>query len=195
MTYRTIKPSSFYLDHLPSSKNFNHITMDTNVFHLKLGDNHRFNHFPTFTFQNTPPINTINLLQTINFWHINIVDLSQVVSYGHEKFFTVTLNQIMSYHLSLFLNFTPLYICLIYGMFFNKAFQNCSFEKLHMKQWVCSNYEYTYFWNFIFNQYIEQKCYQMFIQPLQMLVPFANKNVLNVFLWLLIGVIQFCYDG
>jgi len=33
----------------------------------------------------------------------------------------------------------------------------------------------------------------MFIQPLQMLVPFANKNVLNVFLWLLIGFIQFCY--
>ncbi len=55
--------------------------------------------------------------------------------------------------------------------------------------------EYTYFGNFISNQYIEQKCHQMFIQPLQMLVPFANKNVLNVFLWLLIGVIQFCYDG
>jgi len=33
----------------------------------------------------------------------------------------------------------------------------------------------------------------MFLQPLQMLVPFANKNVLNVFLWLLIGFIQCHY--
>jgi hypothetical protein len=33
----------------------------------------------------------------------------------------------------------------------------------------------------------------MFIEPLQMLVPFADKNVLDVFLWVLIGFIQFCY--
>ncbi len=27
-------------------------------------------------FQNTPPINTTNQLQTVNFWHINMADLS-----------------------------------------------------------------------------------------------------------------------
>ncbi len=92
------------------------------------------------TLQNTPPIGTTNRLQTVNFLHINMADLSQVVSYGHGKDFTVTLNKLMSCHLSLFLNFPLLYISLIYGVFFNKAFQDCSFEKLHMEQWACSNY-------------------------------------------------------
>jgi len=71
-----------------------------------------------------------NLLQTVDFWHINMTDLSQAVNYEHEKIFTVTLNQFMSCHLSLFLNFIPLYISLIYGVFFNKAFQDCSVKNI-----------------------------------------------------------------
>jgi len=66
-----------------------------------------------------------------------MADLSQVVGYGHEKIFTITLNQLMYCHFPLFLNFTPLYISLIYGVFFNKAFQDCSLKKY---QWECSNY-------------------------------------------------------
>jgi len=140
VTYMTIRPSSFYFDHFPSSKNFNHITKHTNVFHLKLGDNHRFNHFSTFTFskhtshQQNQSIANYQFLTYKYRWPITSV------CYGHEKIFTVTLNQIMSYHLSLFLNLTPLYISLIYGVCFNKAFQDCSFEKLHIKQCACSNY-------------------------------------------------------
>jgi hypothetical protein len=101
----------------------------------------------------------------------------------------------MSYHLSLFLNFIPLYISLIYGVFLIKLSKIVLLKNYIWSSGHALTIEYTYFWNFISNQYIEQKCYQMFIQPLQMLAPFANKNVLNVFLWLLIGFIQFCYDG
>jgi hypothetical protein len=36
---------------------------------------------------------------------------------------------LVSYHFSLFLNFTPLYISLIYSVFFNKAFEDCSLKK------------------------------------------------------------------
>jgi hypothetical protein len=73
---------------------------------------------------------------------------------------------------------------------FNKSFPGLFFKKISGGHALAI--EYTYFWHFISNQYIEQKCYHMFIEPLRMLVPFANKNVLNVFLWLLIGFIQFC---
>ncbi len=44
-----IKLWSFYLDHISSWKKFNHITKDTNVFHVKSSDSRRLNHFPTFT--------------------------------------------------------------------------------------------------------------------------------------------------
>jgi hypothetical protein len=57
-----------------------------------------------------------------------MVDLPQVVDYGHEKFFTTTLNQLDV------LSLLPLYISLIYGVFFNKAFQDCSLKILHMEQ-------------------------------------------------------------
>jgi len=43
------RPSSFYLGPFSSSKNFNHITKDVNVFHLKLGDSYRLSYFPTST--------------------------------------------------------------------------------------------------------------------------------------------------
>ncbi len=33
--------------------------------------------------QNTPSITTINVLQAIGFWHVNMVDLPQTVNYGH----------------------------------------------------------------------------------------------------------------
>ncbi len=39
----------FYLGHFSSSKNFDHITKDANIFHLKLGDSHRFSYLSTST--------------------------------------------------------------------------------------------------------------------------------------------------
>jgi len=46
---KTKGPSSFYLGHFFLSKNFNHITKDASVLHLKLGGNWRLNYFPIFT--------------------------------------------------------------------------------------------------------------------------------------------------
>jgi len=33
--------------------------------------------------QDTPPITTVNLLQAVNFWHVNMADLPQAVGYWH----------------------------------------------------------------------------------------------------------------
>jgi hypothetical protein len=44
--------------------------------------------------QNTPPITTADLLQTIGFWHINMVDLPQAVDYGHGEIFIATLSKL-----------------------------------------------------------------------------------------------------
>jgi hypothetical protein len=58
--------------------------------------------------EDTPPITTINLLQLIDFWHINMVDLPQAVGYGHGEIFTTTLSQLDSLSLlpfSLFYSF------------------------------------------------------------------------------------------
>jgi hypothetical protein len=44
--------------------------------------------------QNTPPITTANLLQAISFWHINMADHPQAISYGHGEIFTIILNQL-----------------------------------------------------------------------------------------------------
>ncbi len=62
--------------------------------------------------QNTPPITTTNLLQGVDFWHINMVNLLQVVGYGHGKLFIASLSKLDVMSLLLFLNFTPLYMAL-----------------------------------------------------------------------------------
>jgi hypothetical protein len=41
--------SSFYLSHFSSSKSFNHIIKDANIFHFKLGGSHRLSYFLTST--------------------------------------------------------------------------------------------------------------------------------------------------
>ncbi len=123
-----------------------------------------------------------------------MADPSQAVNYGHEKIFTVTLNQLISSHFSIFLHFTPLYISLIYGVFFNNAFQDCSLKKntygaVDMLELLNI---LTFHILHLINT-LNKSVTIMFIERLQMLVQFANKNVLNVFLWLLIGFIQFCF--
>jgi hypothetical protein len=40
---------------------------------------------PLEPLQDTPPITTADLLQPINFWHVNMTDLSQAVDYRHGK--------------------------------------------------------------------------------------------------------------
>jgi hypothetical protein len=42
-------PHLFCLGYFSSSKNFNHITKDASIFHLKLGGGRRPNYFPTST--------------------------------------------------------------------------------------------------------------------------------------------------
>ncbi len=96
--------------------------------------------------QSTPPITRTYVLQTVDFWHINMADLSQVINYGHEKIFAVILNQLMSCRFALFVNFTPLYISIIYGAFFNKAFQDCSLKNYIWSSGHALTIEYTYFW-------------------------------------------------
>ncbi len=44
--------------------------------------------------QNTPPITTANLLQVVNFWHIYMADIPQMINYGHGETFTPTLSQL-----------------------------------------------------------------------------------------------------
>jgi hypothetical protein len=53
-----------------------------------------------------------------------MVDLPQVVNYGHGEIFTPILTNLMSYHFSLFLNFSPLYIFFIYSMNLKKDLQD-----------------------------------------------------------------------
>ncbi len=71
--------------------------------------------------QSTPPITTADLLQAIGFWHINMADLPQWLVMEMERFSWLLWTNLMSYHFSLFLYFTPLYIFVIYGSFLNKA--------------------------------------------------------------------------
>ncbi len=71
-------------------------------------------------FQDTPPIVTIDLLQVVDFWHINMVNLPQVIGYELDRFSQLFWANLMSYHLFFFLNFIPLYISLIYDVFLNK---------------------------------------------------------------------------
>jgi hypothetical protein len=69
--------------------------------------------------QDTPPITTADLLQAIDFWHVNMTDLPQVVDYEHEKIFTTTLSQLDLMSLRPFPSFHSfLYVSLIYSVFF-----------------------------------------------------------------------------
>jgi len=76
-----------------------------------------------------------DLLHPVDFWHIHMANLSQAVSYGVGEIFTTTLNQlaVLSCPFSLILNFTPLYISLIYSVFFNKALQEFHEECIYTK--------------------------------------------------------------
>jgi hypothetical protein len=96
-------PSSFYLGHFSLSKSFNHIPKDANIHHLKLGCRCRLSYFSTSTFQDAPPITTADLLQAINFLHINMANLPQAVNYKHGEIFTPTLNQLNVLSLFFFL--------------------------------------------------------------------------------------------
>jgi hypothetical protein len=61
--------------------------------------------------QDTPPIPTIDLLQTVNFLYINMIDLLQAINYGYfHNYFELTWHPVTS---SLFY-FTHLYISLCF---------------------------------------------------------------------------------
>jgi hypothetical protein len=116
---QTIRLSSFYLCHLSSSKNFNHITKDTTVIHLKSGNSHRLNHFLTFTPSKHTSHHHYCSIANRQFF---IWPTYHNWSIMNMEFFSQLLwTNLMSYHFSLFLNFTPLYIFLIYSLFFIKA--------------------------------------------------------------------------
>ncbi len=109
------------------SKKFNHITKNTSVFHLKLGDSRELNYFSTFTLSKHTSHH--HDWSTANCYFLTY-KYDWLITGGHEKIFTVTLNKLMSCHFSLFLNFTPFYISLIYIVFFNKAFQDCPLKTI-----------------------------------------------------------------
>jgi hypothetical protein len=44
--------------------------------------------------QNTPPITMADLLQAIGFWHVNMANLPQAISYGNTYIFITTLSQL-----------------------------------------------------------------------------------------------------
>ncbi len=115
---RDNRPSSSYCGHFSLSKSFDHITKDANIFHLKLGGSCRFSYFLT----STPSKHTIvNLLQAIGFWHINMVDLPQIVDCGHGEIFTTTLSRLDILSLLPFPLFYSFVHFLIYCVFINKA--------------------------------------------------------------------------
>jgi hypothetical protein len=115
------RPSSFYLGHFFFSKSFNHITKDASVFHLKSSGSYRLSYFPT----STPSRRTSHHHKRYiaSHWFLTYKYGRPTMSgrYGHGEIFIPTLSQLMSCHFSLFLNFTPLYISLIYSVLFNKA--------------------------------------------------------------------------
>jgi hypothetical protein len=76
------RPSSFYLCHFFSSKNFNHISKDANVFNLKSCDCCKFNYFPTSTLSKHTSHHH-GLLQVVGFLHVKMPKLPQVVGYGY----------------------------------------------------------------------------------------------------------------
>jgi hypothetical protein len=72
--------------------------------------------------QNTLLITMTNLLQIVDFWHIDMADLMQAVNSRHGEIFTPTLK--LTWHpivSSFFFNFIPLYIFVISDVFFNKT--------------------------------------------------------------------------
>jgi hypothetical protein len=99
------RPSSFYLGHFSSSKNLNHIIKDVNIFHIKSNNSHRVSYFPTSTLPNTLHITTADLLQAIDFWHVNMTNLAQSVGYGHGEIFTTTLSHLSLLPFPLFSSF------------------------------------------------------------------------------------------
>jgi hypothetical protein len=86
----------------------------------------------------------IDLLQTIDFWHIIWPTYHMQSIIDMERFSHLFWANLMSYHFSLFLNFTLLYIFLIYDVFFfNEALKDFNKKKycfkllnLQMSRWT-----------------------------------------------------------
>jgi hypothetical protein len=62
---KVIKPSPFYLDYFSLLKNFNYITKDASILHLKSNNSGRPSYFLTSTFHDTPPITMVDILQVV----------------------------------------------------------------------------------------------------------------------------------
>jgi hypothetical protein len=118
------RPSSFYLGHFSSSKNFDHNTKDASVFHLILGNNHKLSYFPT----STPSRHTSHHQnQSIAICWFLACKYGQPSIGGQlwtcidfHSNFELTWHHVIS---PFFLYYTPLYISLIYDVFLNKNLQ------------------------------------------------------------------------
>jgi hypothetical protein len=123
------RPSSFYLGHFSLSKSFNHITKDAS--NLKLSDNHRLSYFSTSTPSTRNSHHQGWSIASRQFLTCKYVSRPSIGSRlwscidFHSNF------EPTSCHFSLFFYFTPLYICLIYGVFHNKDLQVFS------RGWLC----------------------------------------------------------
>jgi hypothetical protein len=87
--------SFFYFDYFFSSKNFNHITKNASILHLKSGDYYRHNDFSTSTpskhtshDHNRPIISSLFLT-----WR-NIIDLLQVIDFWLREILAFSLNSL-----------------------------------------------------------------------------------------------------
>ncbi len=112
-------PSSFYLGHFSSSKSFDHITKDVSILHFKSGNSCKLSYFLTST-----------LSRHTSHHHNRSIVSRQFLTYKYgqpyhkrsvmdmERFSHLLWANLTSCHFSLFLNFTPLYILVIYSVFF-----------------------------------------------------------------------------
>jgi hypothetical protein len=115
--------------------------------------------------QYTLPITMADLLQAVNFWHVNMANLPQAVNYGHAWIFTPTLSQFDILSLLLFLYFTLVYISLIYDVFLNKNKQ------------VFNN---NNIWDsMLMMKYIPDEIYH----------PFVGRHKLSVYLYFLLNML------
>jgi len=114
------KKALIYLSYFPSAKNFNHIAKDANIFHFKLGGNHKLATSQLPPLEDTPPISTTNLLQMVDFLYgkIQPTYYKRSILYIDKFWFLVSPNFTYckfsfffnSYHFVHFLNLWRVYL-------------------------------------------------------------------------------------
>ncbi len=101
-------------------KNFNHITKDANIFHLKSSSSHRPSYFSTST--RSKHTSHLHNQPIASGWFLtwrNMAKILQMIIFDMEKFWHLIWANSTSCKFSLFLFLIPLYIFQIYGVIMN----------------------------------------------------------------------------